>query len=62
MKKGKTCYVPENMTYEEWKKTLEREYNSGIINLNRTIQRKESNVDVFFNLRILMQKNAKKKG
>lgn len=65
---GKTYYVPDDMTYKQWKKamvdgdTSELTYfgTNDIINMNRNAQRKEFNTGSFSNLKIPMQKRAVK--
>ena len=70
---GKTYYVPDNMKYADWKKSMvdgdvvnlkATNITKGLTNvssndtiaLNRNVQRKESNLGAFSNLKIPMQK------
>lgn len=65
---GRTYYVPDNMTYKDWKnsmvdgdtKDLTFVSENDTMNLNRNAQRKESNIGVFSNLKIPMQKRKVK--
>ena len=57
---GKTYYVPDDMTYKEWKNQNDEltlnDVNDKI--LKRTIQRKERNTGAFSNLKVPMQKRT----
>lgn len=75
---GKTYYVPDSMTYPEWKKSLvegdldrlqivdingnklTNVSSNATIDLNRTVQRRDSNKGIFSNLKIPMQKRKVK--
>ena len=65
---GKTYYVPSDMKYKDWKKSLVDGKNTDLTNvslndtmdLNRNIQRKDSNLGVFSNLKVPMQKRKVK--